>query len=90
MRACSNRGLTSADDKGRVSIAQRGLHDQGIAVGPIVTVPRKQAHALALALDNQSVPVVLDFQSSRSGPAGTSVPRVGMQGSNTELRMRLR
>ena len=49
------------DHEGRVSVAQRGLNDQRIAVAPVVAVAGEQPHALALALDDQAVAVVLDL-----------------------------
>ena len=56
------------------------------AVGPVVAVEGEQPHALALALNDQPVAVVLDFVDPFR-PVGTLVPRVGMQGSNADLRM---
>jgi hypothetical protein len=44
-----------------------------------LTVPGEQPHALALVLDDQAVTIVLDFMKPFQ-PAGTLVPRVGMQG----------
>ena len=53
-------GLPVDHERG-VPVAQRGLGDQRIAVAPVVAVAGEQAHALALALDDQAVAVVLDF-----------------------------
>ena len=39
----------------------RGLGDQRKAVAPVVAVAGEQPHALALALDDQAVAVVLDL-----------------------------
>jgi hypothetical protein len=49
------------DDERARSIAQRRFDDQRIAVGPVVPVEGEQPHALALALDDQPVAVVLDL-----------------------------
>jgi hypothetical protein len=44
-----------------ILVAQRGLGDQRKPAAPIVTVAGEQAHALAVALDDQPVAVVLDW-----------------------------
>ena len=49
------------DDERAVAIAQRGLDDQRIAIAPVMAVAGEQPHALAVALDDQAVAVVLDF-----------------------------
>jgi len=54
-----------------------------------MAVAGEQPHALALALDDQAVTVVLDFVQ-HSGRSGTSAALVGMQGSNVDLGMRQR
>jgi hypothetical protein len=54
-----------------------------------VTIAGEQAHALAIALDDQAIAVVLDFVDPvRAGRSFGSARR--MQGSNGFLRMRLK
>jgi hypothetical protein len=43
------------------AVLQRGLPDQGVALGPVVAVAGEQPYALALALDDQAIAVVLDL-----------------------------
>jgi hypothetical protein len=43
------------------SVPQRGLDDQRIAVGPVVAIAGEQPDALAFALNDQAVPVMLDL-----------------------------
>jgi hypothetical protein len=45
----------------RVAVAQCGLDDAGIAIGPVMAVAGEQPHALVLALDDQAIAVMLDF-----------------------------
>ena len=47
--------------EGRIPITPRGFSDQRIPITPVVAVAREQPNALALALNNQAVAVVLDF-----------------------------
>src|SRR4029078_4242999 len=47
----------AVDHKRAVSIPERGLNNQRIAIGPVVAVSREKAHALALALNNQTVAI---------------------------------
>jgi hypothetical protein len=49
------------DDELLVSVLQRGLDDPEIALGPVVSAPRDQPHAIAGALDPQAVAVILDL-----------------------------
>jgi hypothetical protein len=58
-----------------------------LARAPVVAVAGEQAHALALALDDEAIAVVLYFMQPIWAPAGTLVPRVGMQGSNGDFRI---
>jgi hypothetical protein len=51
----------AVDDERSVAIAQRGLGDERIPARPVVAVAGEQPHALALALDDQPIAVVLDF-----------------------------
>ena len=51
-----------------------------------MTIAGEQAHAFAVALDDQAIAVVLDLVI-HSRRLGTLVPRVGMQGSNATVRM---
>jgi hypothetical protein len=44
-----------------VPVAARGLGDQRKPIAPVVTVADEQANALAIALDDQPIAVVLDF-----------------------------
>jgi hypothetical protein len=76
----------AVDHERAVAVAERGLDDQRKAIGPIVTVAGEQPHALAIALDDQPVAIVL-VSWNPSGRSGTFGPRVGMQGSNA-VRMR--
>ena len=53
----------------------RAFRNEGIAVAPVVAVAGEEAHALALALDDQAVAVVPDFvkpvrAGGHSGPSG--------------------
>jgi hypothetical protein len=61
-------------------VRERSLGDQRKPAAPVVAVASEQAHALAVALDEQVVTIVLDLVC-QSGPAGTLASRVGMQGS---------
>jgi len=45
----------------QLRLRSAGSPDQRIAMAPVVTVTREQAHALTLALHDQTVAVVLDF-----------------------------
>ena len=58
----------------------------GIPTASGVTSAREQAHALAVALDDQAVAVVLDFVDP-PGWSGTVAALVGMQGSKGDLSM---
>ena len=49
------------DHERAVPVSQRGLGDQRIAIAPVVTVAGEQPHALAVALNDQAIAVVLDF-----------------------------
>jgi hypothetical protein len=49
------------DHKRTGEVAQRGFDDSGIPIAPIVAVAGEQAHALALALDDQAIAVMFDF-----------------------------
>jgi hypothetical protein len=61
----------------RIAVAQCGLNDARIAIGPVVAVAGEQPHALVLALNDQAIAVMLDFVD----PVGTTfAPLVGMQG----------
>ena len=53
---------------------------------PVVAIAGEQAHAFALALDDQAIAVVLDFVDPFR-PVRDLGPRVGMQGSNATVRM---
>jgi len=52
------------------------LDDPGIALGPVITVPGEQPHAIAVALQAQPIAVVLDFvkpfgtKGDLGGPGG--------------------
>ena len=52
-----------------------------------MAIAGEQPHALAVALDDQAIAIMLDLVDP-SVPVGTFVPRVGMQGSKMDLRMR--
>ena len=39
----------------------RGLNDQRVPIAPAIPVASEQPHALALALDDQAIAVMLDF-----------------------------
>ena len=56
---------------------------------PVVAIAGEQANALPVLFDDQSVAIMFDLVEPIV-PVGTVVPRIGMQGSNAELRMRLR
>ena len=77
------------DHEGGVAVTERGLGDQREAIAPVVAIAGEQPHAPAVALDDQSISVVLNLVD-QSFPAGTVVPRVGMQGSNGDLSMPVR
>jgi hypothetical protein len=49
------------DHQGRIAVAQRGLRYQRVSIGPVVAVAREQPNALAVALNDQAIAVVLDF-----------------------------
>ena len=51
----------AVDHERAVAVAQRGLDDAADSVAPVVAVAGEQPHALAVALDDQAVAVVLDF-----------------------------
>ena len=67
----------AVDYERAVPVTQRGFKDQRIAIASVMAVPGEQPHALALALDDQAITVVLDS----SGRSGTFAALVGMQGS---------
>ena len=83
-----SRTLTIDDERG-CPIAQRGLNDQGIAVGPVITVSGEQLHALAVELDDQAIAIMCLISWIQSGPAGTLVPRVGRAGPPNVASARL-
>jgi hypothetical protein len=63
------------DDEGWRSQVAGSLDDQRIAVAPVVAIAREHPHALALALNEQAITVVLDFVKPVGvmgdfGPAG--------------------
>jgi len=68
-------------------VLQRGLDDPWIATAPVVAVAGKQAHGLALALNDQAIAVRFDFVERRGRRWDTLVPEVGRQGRNV-VRMR--
>ena len=74
----SRRKYDGSGDPDAVSVSFR----------PVVSAARDQPHAVAVALDQQAVAVILDLVEPIRG-AGTLMPRVGMQNSNV-LNMRLR
>lgn len=49
----------SVDDEVPLAVLQRGLDDPRVALGPIRTVAREEAHPLVLPNDQHSVAVVL-------------------------------
>jgi hypothetical protein len=49
------------DHERSVPVSQRRFGDQGKPIAPVVAVAREQADALALALHDQAVAVVLDL-----------------------------
>ena len=51
----------AVDHERTVSIPQRGLDDQRKPIAPVVAVTGEQAHAFAVAMNDQAVAVVLDF-----------------------------
>ena len=51
----------AVDHERCIPIAQRGLGDQRISAAPVVAVPGEQPHALAVALNDQPIAVMLDF-----------------------------
>jgi hypothetical protein len=53
---------------------------------PVMAVEREQPHALAVALDDQAIAVVLDFVDPFRA-VGNFRRLVGMQGSNSGLGM---
>src|SRR4051812_41079532 len=59
------------DDEGAAPVLQSRLDDDGVAVGPVVAVPGEPPNALAVALDDQSVAIMLDFMEPvRTGGNG--------------------
>ena len=59
-----DRGVSfspAVDHERGVAVAKRGLRDQREPTAPVVTIAGEQTHAVALALDDQSISVVLDF-----------------------------
>ena len=49
------------DHEGAVAVSQRGLWYQRESIAPVVAVAGPQPHALAVALDDQAIAVVLDL-----------------------------
>jgi hypothetical protein len=60
---------------------RRASSPSGTALAPVIIAARDQQHAIAIALDPQSVAVIL-ASWSQSGLLGTLMPRVEMQNSN--------
>jgi hypothetical protein len=52
------------DDERGCAVSQRGLNDQRVTIAPVIAVSGEQPNALALALDEQAVAVVLDLMES--------------------------
>ena len=77
----------TVNHKGALAVSQRGLDNEGKAVAPVVPIAGEQPNALAFTLNDQSIAVVLDFVKPFR-PVRNLVPRVGMQGSNADVRMR--
>src|SRR4029450_7822030 len=67
-------------------VPQRGFHDQRVTIAPVIAVSGEQPNALALALDDQAIAVVLDLMKPVR-PGRNLLPRVGMQGSYSYWRM---
>ena len=65
----------AVDHERAVAVAQRGLDDQRKAIGPVVAVAGEQPHALAVALDDQAVAVVLDLVDPLRPVREPSAPR---------------
>jgi len=83
---CAEQDCFAVDDKIGVAIAERGLNDQRVAIGPVVAVAGEEPDALSFTLNDQPVAVHIHFvQPFR--PIGTLVPRVGMHGSKALVRM---
>ena len=70
----------AVDDELLHPVLQRGFNDPRIPFCPVIPVPGEQAHAVAVALNAQPIPVIFDFVEP-SARAGTSIPRVGIQNS---------
>jgi hypothetical protein len=74
------------DDERSCAVSQRGLDDQRVTIAPVIAVSGEQPNALALALDDQAIAVVLDLMKPVR-PGRNLLPRVGMQGSYSYWRM---
>jgi hypothetical protein len=51
----------AVDHKMALSVLQRGFDDPWIALRPVVAVPGKQPHPIAVAFQTQPIAVVFDF-----------------------------
>ena len=51
----------TVQDKGADADAMRCLNDQWVAIGPVVTVAREQANALAFPMNGKAIAIVFDF-----------------------------
>jgi hypothetical protein len=53
-------GLAIDHERGR-AVLERSLDDERIPVGPVMAVPGEQPYALAFAMDDQPIAVMLDL-----------------------------
>jgi hypothetical protein len=56
------------DDELLDPVLERRFHDPRIAIGPVISVARKQARAIALPLHPDAIAVVFDFATGGCGP----------------------
>jgi hypothetical protein len=66
-------------DEMLLPVFQRAFNDPGIALAPVETAFRDQAHAITVALHPEAVAIILDLVEPFSG---TVVNLVGRQNSN--------
>ena len=69
------------DDERTIPVAQRIFRDQRKPIAPVVAIAGKQANALPVPLDDQSIAIMFDLVDPIV-PGRNRGARVGMQGSN--------
>jgi hypothetical protein len=62
------------DDELLDPVLERRFHDPRIAIGPVISVARKQAHAIALPLHPDAIAVVFDFVKPLGAPRNLGSP----------------